>query len=75
MNRKVINFFEPETFEGVKTYWAWKKIDLERTINALDNLLKQNSPFTAEILEAKNYRLAQLRLIESLQTKHKYGEF
>lgn len=76
MNKKIIPIMEPRTFEQVKTYWAFKKIDLERIINALSNAPKTGmNEWDEPIRQAKNERILQLRLIESLINKHKMGEF
>ena len=76
MNQKVINFFEPKTFEGVKLYWAWKAVDLRRTVDILNNFLKDDRlENRGDVLETRMKKISELRLIESMQKRHKEGEF
>lgn len=62
--------------EQLVTYWAWKKIDLERTINSLIKFRAQ-TPYEhikADLTFKIEDKITYQRLIESLQTKHKHGE-
>ena len=73
MNKKILS--QPKTMEDLVTYWAWKKIDLDRTIGYLRDVSKISEEWNGSIQEAMMERIAQVRLIESLQRRHRHGEF
>lgn len=66
---------EPKTMKELSMYWAWKALDLGRTITTLNNMLKTSNVYEFEIIYTRQKKISELRLIESLQKRHMNGEF
>lgn len=75
MNSKTISWMEPKTMKELSMYWAWKALDLGRTITTLNNMLKTSNVYEFEIIYTRQKKISELRLIESLQKRHMNGEF
>lgn len=74
MNKKVLS--EPKTMADLVTYWAWKRMDLVRVIVNLQ-LSWNSSPASkrADLSEKIMCKIAERKLIESLQRRHEHGAF
>lgn len=73
MNSKVLS--EPKTMEQLVTYWAWKVLDLDRMIKVLQSYPPFHESLKFEVKDAVIKRVADRNLIESLQRRHRNGEF